>query len=200
MPIVTTDPTQQKIHRASHGGAEIVELLVEELRRAGLTAGKEHPGLKLSGCSTDVYAEDELALRTLEVKYSASSPICPECEKVESDHLAGGCAYAGKLRPSHKNCGNRFRDAVGSITNQWTSNYVRSMEKAFVPCFLYVDLCDRGEPHVHDRHVRQVLRAGGLVRVYTEVPTVVDIASIAEWLRDAVDAPSKVRSAVSFDV
>jgi hypothetical protein len=175
MAIVTTDVTQRKIHKASHGGGNIGELLLARMgvqsietkttRRdvvkrvdpeivaryspRGFSTGKLHRGLSLANCSTDVYGENDQVLWTLEIKYSMSSKTCRKCKKTEDVHTQIGCEHSTFVIPNHKNCKNRFGSAIGSITKQRNCSFTKSLGKPLVPCFLYVDLVDVGGSNSH---------------------------------------------------
>lgn len=211
MPIVTTDVTQQKIHTSSHGGGHIAEQLLARLgidsiktkttrkkvlervapdvvarySSRGFVTGKEHRGLKLSKCSTDLFGENDSVLWTLEVKYSKSSKTCKTCKKTEDVHTQLGCPHP--VRPNHKNCGNRFRDAVGSITRQRNCNLVRNLGKRFIAGFLYIDLVEVGT-NVHsfgdESDMDAIRRAGGVVEVFTHIPTSDELDAVVDRLCD----------------
>jgi hypothetical protein len=149
-----------------------------------------HSKLFRQGCNTDGYVETDLILSTIEIKNSESSPTCRGCKEIESVHLERGCTHK-IVRPSHKNCNNRFRDAVGSVFKQMKSHLFRNLEKPFSSYFIYIDLCEPGGQNIHaignpEEHrpslVEDVEAAGGKVIVFTHIPTDDDLDAIIERL------------------
>jgi hypothetical protein len=185
--MATLNPTEISIHESGRQGSLVAREIKARLeKRSGIEVGFEKPDLTFR---TDIFYVEGAIRKACEIKYSNTSPVCRQCKQFpgancQCMHPFGNQDLINsnpqpKFIPTHKNCHNRFKEAIGNCLS-W-------QQKNWTPHFLYIDLANQIAPGYPCRAKMTILpimqQAGFRVMTYDHIPRAADYIDIIDWIR-----------------